>query len=612
MSLSKKNIFIFLVLFAAFSLLSAQEDYVLNDIDFRGNETFSEDVLLEQVAMHGSGLFSKYIMGDEPFNFSEQILESDLERVVRFYQKEGFLYARAEKGEIKLDNADEEIDLLTIDITEGEAIRIAEVSFAFKMHSASKNLMQDSLIQETHDKMILQTGKRFRDQALQQDRQTMVEHFNDRGYAYTHARYDLSLDEQTGTIDITWEIDPGPRCFFGSITIAGNEHVSDELIYEQLKFKKGELFQSGILDESQQQIYSLGLFQIATVKAILGEKDKKTIPVKIQVKEAPRLTTRFGVGYGSEDKFRAFTSLQRLGFLGGARRIELLLKHSGLEPYNINLKWIQPQFLTRHTSITLNPFFRRETEPGFSARRLGLNIPLNHQFSGYLKGSIAYYLENMRQDFNSADPEFSKRSREDFNYAKSGLLLGIILDTSRPMFSPQQGLFGSANFKINGLPFPGDFNYTRLLVDLRRYQKLYGLVLALRCKFGVINSYDDDGFVPVEDRFYSGGSMSVRGWSRSTLGPLRKNSDPIGGKSLAEGFIELRYPIMGIVTGTFFLDSGNVWQPSYHHKLQDLRYAAGFGIRVNTPIGPVRLDFGWPIYDREKAGQIHINVGEAF
>jgi outer membrane protein insertion porin family len=160
--------------------------------------------------------------------------------------------------------------------------------------------------------------------------------------------------------------------------------------------------------------------------------------------------------------------------------------------------------------------------------------------------------------------------------------------------------------------FPSDYDYSRLLLDFRRYQELAKLVIAMRLKFGAVNSNDDSGFVPVEDRFYAGGAMSLRGWSRSTLGPLRQNGNPIGGKSLIEASIELRYPIIGIVSGVVFTDFGNVWLPAFTYKLDNLRYSGGIGVRVSTPIGPIRLDVAWPVDDRETGAQFHLNVGHAF
>lgn len=591
----------------------AQDGYLVKDIRFTGNHSFSDEMLSEQVAMHGIDLIDRYIFSKDPYYFSEEILQGDLERLVRFYQREGFLNAEAKKSAIKLDHDNSEIDRLTINIKEGTPIRVKKISFDIDSANCKNYQITDSLINTVRQRLTLKSGMRFRDEAIHYDWEKLVEYFNDEGYAYTKVDYQLNLKDTTNTVDVRWMINAGPLCYFGAVQIKGMENVSESLIRRQLYFEKGQIYDQHLLDKTQAQIYELGLFQIVTVNARKEQQHLTDIAVDIQVREAPRFTSRFGFGYGSEDNFRAFADLRHLGFFGSARRLELLVKYSGLEPYNINLKWIQPQFLSRKTSISLNPFLRRETEPGFSARRYGINVPLHHKFNSKTKGSVTYFLEDVQQDYDADNPDFKNRAVKDYNYYKSGLIFGSNWDSSEPVFSPIRGFFASVSYKLIGQLMPSDFNYNRLLIDLRNYRNFfYNITGAMRVKWGTIISADDDGFIPAEDRFYSGGSMSVRGWSRSELGPLQENGDPLGGKSLLETSFELRHPLYKIVSAAIFADFGNVWQTSNTYKLDQLRYSAGFGIRIETPIAPVRLDFAWPIDDRNRTGQIHINVGQAF
>ena len=116
----------------------------------------------------------------------------------------------------------------------------------------------------------------------------------------------------------------------------------------------------------------------------------------------------------------------------------------------------------------------------------------------------------------------------------------------------------------------------------------------------------------MEERFYSGGSSSVRGWGRSLLGDLDENGDPIGGKSLMEFSLELRYPIYGYLSGVIFGDAGNIWDESVEYQIDELRYSAGVGLRLDTPIGPIRFDVARPVDDVDTDIQFHISVGQAF
>ncbi|MFA7136154.1 MAG: BamA/TamA family outer membrane protein, partial [Bacteroidales bacterium] len=174
------------------------------------------------------------------------------------------------------------------------------------------------------------------------------------------------------------------------------------------------------------------------------------------------------------------------------------------------------------------------------------------------------------------------------------------------------GSYLSVGLKLNGYLFGGKFNYSRLWSEFRRYQEVGNIVLAFRALVGGIHSKDSSNFIPVEDRFYSGGSNSVRGWNRSQLGPKRESGTPLGGNSVLEANIEARVPLFWRINGVAFIDAGNVWSHSFKYNLRELAYAIGAGIRIETPIGPIRFDVGFPIRNEKKKPQFFISVGQAF
>ena len=296
------------------------------------------------------------------------------------------------------------------------------------------------------------------------------------------------------------------------------------------------------------------------------------------MEEAPFLTTKFGAGYGTEDKFRVFVDLNTRGLLGGARRVNLYLKHSGLEPYSASLRWIQPQFLvkkTRSHSTRLSCAILNLA----TTRTLGLNIPVTYNFNPRLTSTLTYYFEKVQQFLEPGDAAQVDMENDKFPYNKSGLQLGTIFINSKPMFSPTKGMNITAGYKYNGYIFGGDFSYHRVWADFRNYQKIGDVLLAYRVMVGGIHSGDSLGFIPVEDRFYSGGSNSVRGWNRSELGPKRESGTPLGGKSVFEANIEARHHLFWRLSGVAFIDAGNVWADSLSYKFNELatRWAADCG-----------------------------------
>lgn len=595
-------------LLLAISLAHGQENFEVRGLEFTGNTTLSDQRLKAHMTTYATGRLQR-LLGAETFLFSEEILRADLTGLVRLYQKEGFLFARAEVVDLKADNKSRSVRI-NIAITEGDSVTVGRVSWAAGDSSMALVPAVDSVIQTAFRSKVARAGVRFRDADIDADRRLLVRALENKGYPYAEAIPVVEVDEAALEASVIWQIRPGPHCRFGEINIEGNVNVSDGSISRAVVLRTGKAYCREQLEESQRRIYDLALFHVTTVTATLTAARDSVIPVEVRVKEAPRLITKVGAGYGREDKFRIYSDSYILRFFGGTRRLNVFLKHSDLEPYRISLKLIQPGFLSRRTTLELNPFLLRQKEPAYTENRYGSHVSLLHQFTRSLLGSVTYSYERVDLDTTSLADIDADGQLEDL-YNKSSLLFGFTFDNSAPMFSPSRGIYGASAFKISGLGFGSDYHFTRALWEIRRYQPFFGAILAGRVKVGGIKSTDSHGIVPVEDRFYAGGSASVRGWPRAELGPVVDDT-PVGGKSLLEASAELRYPIIGIVSGAVFTDFGNVWLPSYEYHLDDLRYAAGFGLRVRTPIGPVRLDLARPVFDDEKTWQVHISVGEAF
>ncbi len=590
----------------------AQEGYVLKNITFNGNDSFSSADLQDRVSMYTLSGFSQYIMGEDPYLISEDMLQADLKKLKYFYQEEGFVDVQL-SYEFQAIDKDDRTSRINITIKEEKPVVVDSVFFILSEDINSNDRQSDSLLTQIAPDLQLRSGMRFRDVALKSDEKRLIQKYLNSGYPYVDIDAKITLSETQKTVNIRWNINPGPLSYFGEIQIAGSGKISESIILDQLAFAAGELYSQVLIDTSHRDIYSLGLYQMVSFKTILTPDQIPVIPVTISVKEAPQITTRFGLGYGSEDKFRAFAEIFKLSFLGGARRLNLYLRFSALEPYRVELQFTQPSFLIRSLDLILNPFTRKQDEPGFKVSRLGIRTTFLYPFPYNLNTSLSYTYEKVDQDTVDIDIDDSDYS-DDYKglYNKSMINLGLARDTSFPKFFPARGSMTSFNLQYNGLLTAVEYPFYKTVLDLRKYIAVAKRVLALRLKIGGIKPLSTDEFIPVEERFYSGGSYSVRGWARSELGPKNDKGTPLGGNSLIEISSELRYPIYGIVSGVTFIDGGNVWLDSYSYYFNDLRYSAGVGIRIRTPIGPVRFDMARPIFDEEKEFQFHFSIGHAF
>ncbi len=588
----------------------SQENLEVKAIKFKGNKSFTASELKEYISLTPTSFIKRKILKQEPSRYSHELHQDDISRLQQFYQKEGYLNVVfhpsstiiTPKNRVKI----------VINLTEDDPIKVSEVNYmvdsTLSLHETLPPKDQKSILLQKH----LKPNSIFRDEWVFQDQLLITNAFNDNGYAYSKADYTIKVDTATHQASINWQIQRQRLTHFGPVVVTGNERVPAKSILKQLTFTRGDIWSKEKVDRSQKQIYNLGMFRVASIKTVMNKDQRDTLPIQILIKEAPKWTTRFGVGYGREDEFRAFTDLQYLGFLTNTGRVNFYAKHSSLEPYNISLRFTQPAFIFPMNTLSIYPFITKENERGYSLSKKGWNLSFLQNFSEQLNTNIGYFFEDVKLDtinLTDLDPTLSDGPL----YQKSGIALGGIYKTADPKLDPVQGYSVAMNIKTNGMYLTREMPFYRILVEFKNYQALrQGVILAFKLKSGSVKSTDPNSGVPIDERFFAGGSHSVRGWSRSDLGPKDEKGDPLGGNSLLEGSVEARISIARWGTFVLFTDAGNVWKQSFTMHLDDLHYAAGLGIRIKTPIGPAGLDFARPIFEHTKRWQLHFNIGHPF
>ncbi len=612
---------VFLLSFSVYTAhIQAQEGYTVRSISFQGNKAFSKgELTLQMITRERPNMLKRFFAGDkEASRFSRNILETDSTRILTFYRTEGFLDAEITGIALNVRDDDDALDGtvdIIINLREHEPIIIGQVNYHLELFADKDERKVSRIFETIKPRLLLKSGNRYRDATLQNDRQLIARTFTDAGFPFIKVQPIPALDRAQRRVDFTIHIKPGPECFFGEIRITGNEKIPAQVIRRQLALQENTLYSNRAVKNSQIRIYQLGAFQFVSIKVLTNEITDFRIPIQVVVKEAPRLTTKFAVGWGLEDQFRGYVDMTRIGLLGGARRLNLFLKHSYLEPLTANIRWTEPAFLFKRTSLTLNPFYRDEREDAYRVRRLGGTLSLLQSFARYSSSYLNYAFEQSRSIGSAAAQD------ELTLYNKSSLTYGMTRDSSGPIFSPSHGMYTSATATVTGLGF-NSVSYLRFVLEGRRYHELSpGTVFAYRLKLGVIHPFRSNQFIPREERFYAGGSRSVRGWKRLDLGPKDAEGIPTGGTNYLEGSFELRFPLWRELSAATFLDFGNVWNGAYDALFRKdepvtIHFTGGFGLRVKTPVGPIRFDLGSEIFRGRpnlKSGlQIHLSIGEAF
>ncbi len=607
----------------------AQEEHAVTGIAFTGNYAFLSSTLLAQMKTYAVPKWQSEVLRRKPVWFSDENLQEDVQRLIRFYQTEGFLRVRIAAPVLEM-NANGTIQI-AIAVREGEPVLVRGLQFVHVAETPADDAFSRATLAKLGASLTLQPRLRFRDLAAQSDANLLAQRFLDAGYLFVKVQPELAVSLEENVVDVTFHLNLGPRATAGEIKVAGTKHTSQRLIREQLSFKTGQVIRQESLDKSQQQLYGLGLFQVVTIKPQLPQAQNAVIPIEIFVKEAPRLTVKFGVGYSLEayevlgDDFDFWEGLRfsvdfsRLGFLGGARRLGLLARQSALEPYSAGLEFAQAAFLFPQNTLIVSPYALKQKDPAFVISKFGGALTLRQQLGLKSSSFVSYNLEQVDSQAESVAPETRRRLQSLGIYNKSSMALGFVHDTSFPLLSPTGGSWHSLALKYSGLGFKissvevsDRFNFIRAVLESRRYfARGRRLTFACRFKIGALHSFNRFDFIPPEERFFSGGSNSVRGWAYKKLGPLAEDT-PIGGNSLFEGSGEWRYRMISWLSGAIFLDAGSVNRADFDYRLKNMHCSFGTGLRFETGLGPLRLDVARPIFERRDLVQVHFNFGQAF
>jgi outer membrane protein assembly complex protein YaeT len=604
---TRKILVILIVILSAF-VLQGQEGYVLTKISFTGNNTISSGDLKKNLSLQGRNLVDRILFWKGQPVFTEVYLEEDIKQIMVQYQKAGFLHVAVDAYR-ESDDKRKQVRVI-YKITENDPVIISEILYEVKDGLGVERNAARQLIEGNTKFFSTGVFSRFRDVDIRNTLTEINRLLMENGFPDPSSEYAIDLEEDELKARVIFTVDTGDYCDFGEIIVNGNAKLSEDIIKAEVTFCQGDMYRMSQIQKSQRTIQNLGMFQFVTIKSLLNEITNSNIPIEILVKELPYWSVKTGIGYGLEDRFRLSLNVQKLGFLGGARRADFFAKHSYLEPYHVRLQITQPSFMGSSGSLIIMPFVRREHEPAYDLQRYGISFTIQKNLSINTHAFISYKFERDNLETEITE-DYYDLSQQYYN--KSSISAGVTRDRSQPQFTPDSGYLVSFLGTLSGLKLNSEYHYIQGLIDIRKYEKLIeGTVLAGRMKAGAMKPIWGDEITPIEERFFAGGSTSIRGWKRGGISPQSSEGIPLGGESYLEMSAEIRQHIWDRFYGVVFLDCGNVWSGYNNHDIAGLKYSAGSGIRVKTPIGPIRFDAAQPLWSRNKQIHLYISIGQAF
>ncbi|MDX1660501.1 MAG: outer membrane protein assembly factor BamA [Gemmatimonadota bacterium] len=597
---------------------------VVEEVDVRGNEALTDQTIENAIWTTESGGFLGFLpwFGTERHLDKSEFLK-DLTRIHVLYQRHGYFDIRLDSYSIRR-SGDDGVEV-RFTVSEGEPTRVdtLRIEWLEEVENVPRG-------EDLREHLPLKEGEIFNEQNLQASRDTLETMLKNRGYAFAQVLLEYRIRKDERRASVAYSAAPGDVYYIGDVAIRGYDEADDDLIRRQLRFDRGDRYDREDILTSQRRIYELALFRQVEISPQLDSVRGDTVDVQVSVTPAPTHLVRVGVGYGTEDLFRARASWLDRNLLGESRQLEVRGIYSQLER-EAAVTYRQPFVFVPGLNYMASAFLRFEVEPNYTVERTGATTRWGYRVSPRIHTRWALTAE--RDDFSDFDegaliPELG---REFVNPSRLLYMdLGVSWDSTDSLFRPTRGYTANAAYQIAFPVLTSDYAYHKLSVELTHYRQVKeGWVVALKLLPGAIFTYSGDpetggeGRVPLFQRLFAGGATSVRGYGRRQLGPkidpdepdAGEDPEPIGGNALLETSVELRFPIRGNFRGAAFVDAGNVWSEVGDWSPGELEYTPGVGVRYATPVGPVRLDVARKLDNDEDflpSWVFHISIGNAF
>ncbi|RXQ96224.1 hypothetical protein EO244_05170 [Ancylomarina salipaludis] len=601
-----KKFILIISLFLPFSS-SAQEEYKLKKVDFKGNNHIKSSELKNVTSLKAKNVFGKLQFWKKSSTYQEELAVKDLDNLHKIYQSQGYIDVKI-RDSLVVDEKKMSVRVYFI-ISENSPTRIK--SFAWEIEK-SDSFEEKNILKILPKQKLAKTNDIFTDKAIYNLMESAQNSFRNQGYVYAQTKALFKIDTTNKTVDVKIKVSQGDKYVNGKISFEGLKQVSKKLLSKRINLKSGDVFSAEKLNEAQSRAFNMQLFKYITISPEKDSTQPHIIDYKVKLEELNKWDLNLGLGYGTEDRIRAQILLTKRAFLGGIRQLNLGIKTSYFEPINMYLKFRQPNIFADKIDFIWNPYYNKERERSYNVERLGTNFTLEKKLNRKASTFLTYNIESsdvtITLESSDANSEIIEGVRQ-----KSGLIWGYQYRNVDNYFSPTSGWYAQSLTSYNGLGIKTDYPYFKLLLDGRTYQPLWRRwVFASQLRMGYIASTNKTNLTPIEDRFLLGGGNSIRAYQRNSISAnTDKSSETIGGNSMLEMSIEARFPIYNALEGVLLGDAGNVWADSGQYRLNDLKYGFGIGLRYNTPIGPLRLDVAAPVWDTFKM-QLYITFGHAF
>jgi outer membrane protein insertion porin family len=576
----------------------------VRSIRILGSAYFTEAEILKKMKTKQGGSTSRGL-------FRPELLQADLRMIAAMYQNAGF---QSTDIQSMAPDTDSNFDI-TIQIREGLRSVLNQIIFTGNASFTEPVLWKAAGIQ---------TDQVYSATLIDNAREALSSFYYANGYSDVHVDTHLTFDNANDTVNVSFDVTEGPQYRIAWVLVAGNTHTARKVITRTSMLNANDLYNPEAILEAQQRLYTLGIFnrvEIVTLDQDLGSSKV----VLIQVEDTKPVLFTPGLGVTDRSGPRATIELSDINLFGLARTLsfrvrggqrERQLEGSYRDPrlFNHEILGIAAMSFDKTTHLDT----RRPTAPDvgdnvlFRSNEVNFSIQAARKLSKTQTFSLSASYETVNlQDIKSNAN--IRRFPDTAGLIQIARIGSALIDDHRDnVIDPTKGTFVTNSLEVANKSFGSEVNFISLFSQGSFFKPLPGGVVAASARLGWKQPYGGDVELPISERFFAGGSTTLRGFKLDEAGP------PGGGQLLTIANLEYRMPLKFLpvkdLNGGVFYDTGNVFERPSDFGLAEFTHSAGGGLRYKSPLGIIRVDLGFNLRPKplERRYSAFFTLGHAF
>jgi outer membrane protein insertion porin family len=590
-------------------------------ISFVGNKNFSDSELRSAILTTETAWYRFLVTTD---TYDPDRLQVDRDKLRDFYLSNGYIDFKVISAVAEL-SPEQDAFYITFTLDEGARYKVGKVDIKTSLRDVDPKVLR-ALVQVKQGDWYDQIDVDHTVTALNDELGSM-------GYAFVDVQTRMDRNTKQKTVNLTFDINEGPKVYVQRIDIKGNSRTLDSVIRREFRLVEGDAFNTSKLQRTKQRLTNLGFFSSVDVKTLPGNAPDKTI-IEVDVEEQSTGELSFGLGYSTSNGPLGLVKITERNLLGKGQSLSLSTNLSFVQS-SIILSFTEPYFMGRPVSAGFDVFdtvtnntsnsFGNSATP-YNVSNIGFSLRAGYNVSEWLTHNIRYSL--IQQNVSDVSTDASLAIQQQQGVTLNSLISNELLYDQRDNKNdPSSGYY--IRFRNDISTVPGTLGYMGNRLGAGYYTPLtksHSIVLSVSGEIGYL--FDMPDAIPIIDSYQLGG-QTFRGFETSGIGPRdAATGDSLGGKEYGVGTVQVSFP-MGLpeeygVRGHVFTDFGTLTQTDAKEfsgteslNVQDcacLRASVGFGIIWKSPFGPLAVDFAYPVLKAsfDQTQIINFNVGTSF